>query len=138
MLENKKFSGIDIDYEGKDMADKDVFSRFIVELAIALKYREYSLSCTVEARTNDFPPSGWHGVRAMAWANDYNVLNAYCDEVRIMAYDQAIVTKGAKTEWHGDLKQLYAPLADIKWVEEIIKYSLRSIHKNKKSEKLVF
>lgn len=126
LIETKNFDGIDIDYEGKDASDKDIFSVFITELSCALKAKGYYLSCTVEAKTADDPPNGWQQTRAMAWANDFSILNKYCDEIRIMAYDQPFQTKGAK-EWQDDSEYPYAANADILWVEKVIKYALQKI-----------
>ncbi len=126
LADQNGFTGIDIDYEGKDLQDKGLFSSFIQELSALLKSKGYLLYVTLEPRTSDFVHHGWKGVQAMAWANDYAVMNRYCDKVRIMAYDQFVQTKGGKI-WTDRFQESYVPNADIAWVEEVIAYSLRNI-----------
>jgi spore germination protein YaaH len=130
LIDKNDFAGVDIDYEGKDMADRDAFSNFIIELSAAVRNKGYLLYCTIEPRTTDAPPPGWKGTTAMAWADDYHVLNKYCDKVRIMAYDQFVQTKGGKI-WKDTVQQPFVPNADINWVEEVLKYSLQSISPHK-------
>ena len=84
----------------------------------------------MEARTQDAPPPGFAGTRAMSWANDFSALNKYCDTVQIMAYDQILQTERASTfEMPGDLP--VAPNADADWVKNVVEYSLRYISPQK-------
>jgi spore germination protein YaaH len=127
------WDGIDIDYEGKDGKDKEAYSRFITELATALHKHGKSLSCTIEARTGDRPEIKQNRVFGGAWANDYTVLNKYCDEVRLMAYDQPFpyeLPELAKYQ-PKDPNVPYTPVADTKWVADVIKYTISKIDKNK-------
>lgn len=120
------FSGVDIDYEGKDVSDRENFSKFLMELHSVFSSVEKSVRCTVEARDRDDTPADFTGVRAMSWANDFSVLASACDEVRVMAYDQVFQQHRAKVfESEGEVP--YAPNADIAWVEEVIRYALRYI-----------
>lgn len=120
------FSGVDIDYEGKDVADKENFSKFLVELYSVFSENKKDVRCTVEARDRDDVPANLSGVRAMSYANDFSVLATACDEVRVMAYDQVFQVHRAKTfEEKGD--KPYAPNADIAWVEGVMRYALRYI-----------
>lgn len=126
MTEEQNFSGIDIDYEGKDVADKENFSQFLAELHGAFSSRGKDVRCTVEARDRDDVPEDLSGVRAMGWANDFSVLARACDEVRVMAYDQVFQVHRDKTfEEKGDVP--YAPNADIAWVEGVMRYALKYI-----------
>jgi|GEM_PF-829914 len=131
MLDANGFSGVDIDYEGKDIADRDAFSSFLERLHEKLAADSgKTLSCTVEARTQDDPPDGFTGIRAMSYANDYAALDEYCDSVRIMTYDQVFQTHRANTfEERGDVPS--APNADNRWVEESARYALRFISPDK-------
>ena len=126
MTEAQNFSGIDIDYEGKDVADKDAFSQFLREAHATFSRVGKTMRCTVEARDSDDAPAGFSGVRAMSWANDFSVLANECDEVRVMAYDQVFQTHRAKIfEEKGDVP--YAPNADIAWAESVMRYALQYI-----------
>ncbi len=131
MLDMNGFSGVDIDYEGKDIADRDAFTSFLKRLHEKLAADGgKTLSCTVEARTQDDPPAGLAGIRAMSYANDYVALNEYCDAVRIMAYDQVFQIHRANTfEDRGAVPT--APNADSRWVEEVMRYTLRFIPADK-------
>jgi spore germination protein YaaH len=129
LVKKNKFDGIDIDYENKSAETRPYFSAFLTELATALHKDKKQLICTVEART---PPESRYATTSkevlakVEYSNDYKVIGKVCDQVRIMAYDQA-----------GDDKQLvnlnnaigntYKPVADIDWVEKIATLALREI-----------
>ncbi len=130
-LEKNNFPGVDIDYEGKDIADRDLFTSFLELLHEKLGSEGKVLSCTVEARTEDSPPAGWSGTRAMAFANDYSALNKFCDRVRVMAYDESFQVHGAKESFDDSNKNPSAPNADNNWTEEVIRYALRFISPEK-------
>ncbi|HEX8974581.1 MAG TPA: glycosyl hydrolase family 18 protein [Patescibacteria group bacterium] len=130
-LRQHDFSGVDIDYEGKDVTDRDNFSNFLRVLHGKLKAENKTLSCTVEARTQDDVPTGWSGTRAMAWTNDFKTLNNECDSVRIMAYDQVFQQYGTKSVFENQEAQPYAPNADSRWVEDVVKYALKYISPTK-------
>ncbi|MFA6463417.1 MAG: glycosyl hydrolase family 18 protein [Candidatus Paceibacterota bacterium] len=88
MVTNNNFDGVEIDYEGKNDADKDIFSTFITELSNKLHSKNKILVCTVEARMYDTAPASVPANKKFPWANDWSVMNNYCDQVRIMAYDE--------------------------------------------------
>jgi len=127
LLEQKNFPGVDIDYEGKDIADRDNFTNFLKVLHEKLSPAGKTISCTVEARTQDSPPADWNGTRAMSWANDFSALNNFCDSVRIMAYDEMFQTQGQKQVFEDTNETPHAPNADNQWVEEVMKYALHFI-----------
>jgi spore germination protein YaaH len=127
---DENFDGIDIDYESKLAKTNPYFSLFIKGLAIRLHPKNKILSCTVEARTplasleNSDKPE-----KKPSYANDYAVLNKYCDEIRIMAYDQGLIDlKLNAQKGNGDF---YAPVADPDWVEKVIKEATKTISKKK-------
>lgn len=131
MLDANNFFGVDIDYEGKDIADRDAFSSFLKSLHERLVAdRGKTLNCTVEARTQDDPPAGFSGTRAMSFANDFSALNEYCDRVRIMAYDQVFQIHRAKV-FEDSAKVPAVPNADNAWVEASARYALRFISPDK-------
>jgi spore germination protein YaaH len=127
LLEESTFSGVDIDYEGKDVVDRDIFSEFLQKLHEKLAVLHKTINCTVEARTQDSPPEGWSGVRAMAYANDYTALNTYCDTITIMVYDEMFQVYGEKSVFRGVGDVPFVPNADNQWVEQVVKYALQYI-----------
>ena len=124
MLAQNDFAGVDIDYEGKDVADRDNFSLFLKTLHEKLQGE--TLNCTVEARTQDSPPADLTGIRAMSWANDFSALNNFCDSVTVMAYDQVFQIHRAKV-FEGNGFAPSAPNADNAWAQENIEYALKFI-----------
>lgn len=130
LVQDEHFDGIDIDYEAKRAETKPYFSTFLKGLAMRLHPRNKILSCTIEARTpltsleNPDAPE-----RKPSYANDYSALNKYCDEVRIMAYDQgAIDLKLDAKKGNGNL---YMPVADPDWVEKVIVEAVKTISRKK-------
>lgn len=129
LVTDNQFDGIDIDFEGMYPATKPYYSLFIQGLAMRLHPLGKTLTCTVVPRT---PPDSLYAVMptsTILYAEDYSVLNKYCDEVRLMAYDQGNVdlklnaSKGSST--------LYAPVADPDWVKKLIQLALQSISPKK-------
>jgi len=121
------FDGIDIDFEGMVVGTRPYYSLFIKGLAQRLHPLGKKLTCTVVPRPPTDSLAGGGG--APIYAEDYTVLNQYCDEVRLMAYDQGTIdiqldaTKGNGT--------LYAPVADPAWSEKVIQEALKTISPRK-------
>lgn len=122
------FDGIDIDYEGKTAETRVYFSAFLAELNTALGKKQ--LDCTIEARMplearfSGTPPAN------IEYANDLPEINKSCDRVRIMTYDQqtADLQLNATARRAGEV---YAPVADVKWVEKVVDYMAKDIDKKK-------
>jgi spore germination protein YaaH len=129
LVKKNKFDGIDIDYEAKLAESRPYFSAFLTELSAALHKDKKQLICTVEART---PPESRYATTSkdvlskVEYSNDYKVIGKVCDQVRIMAYDQA-----------GDDAQLvkqntnngsaYKPVADIEWIKKVVTLAMWDI-----------
>jgi spore germination protein YaaH len=128
LVKTQKFDGIDIDYEDKMAKTGPYFSLLLKGLALRLHPLKKILSCTVESRT----PLSSRFVEVpkdLAYANDYAVINTYCDEVRIMAYDQQnIDIKLNASKGDGNF---YMPIADPVWVEKVIEETLKTISRKK-------
>lgn len=108
------YDGIDIDYENLYAADKDAYSQFLAELAVALHDYNRLLTVAVQAKTNTF--AGWDGVGAL----DYQAIGAVADEVRIMTYGWCWRTGCVGSDPPG-------PIAPLHWVEDVILYARRLI-----------
>lgn len=121
------FDGIDIDYEGKLAETKPYFSLFLKELYKAMGNKW--VQCTIESRTplsdryfGTTVPAG-----AGMYANDFVEINKYCDRVRIMAYDQQSID----LKLNASTQDPYSPVADVRWVEKVIKEVAKTIPKRK-------
>lgn len=128
LVKANNWDGIDIDYESKTVNSFNTFSAFIRDLSISLHKDKKVLSCTIEPRLP--PTSRFTKVpEEIQYANDYVKLNTYCDEVRIMAYDQMtadlLLNKRKKSLGY------YAPVADIDFVKKVVAYASHQIKLSK-------
>ncbi len=121
------WDGIDIDFEAKRAETKDAFSIFLRELYTAMGNRW--VMCTVESRTPlDSRYSSPESIPDdIAYANDFDALNRWCDRVRIMAYDQQSIDLKLNASTPGP----YSPVADPRWVEKVVEEAAKSISKRK-------
>ena len=80
-----------------------------------------TLSCTIESRT---PPKDQFAIipADLSRANNYTAINRYCDEVRVMTYDQQSIDLTLDAQKGNG--QLYMPIADPAWVEKVIKQTI--------------
>ncbi len=128
LVKKQKFDGIDIDYEDKMAKTRPYFSTFLFGLNMRLHAMKKTLSCTIEGRT---PIADQFAVvpENFSYANDYAAINKYCDEVRIMAYDQGNID--LKLDAEKGNGQFYMPVADAEWVEKVIKETVKTISPKK-------
>ena len=124
----RDFDGIDIDYEAKFARTRDNFSAFLRELKVALPEDKW-LVCTIESRTPlDSRFSSEAAIPSdIEFANDFTAINAACDRVRIMAYDQGRIDLKLNKANAGP----YIPVADVLWVEKVMHVALQEIDKDK-------
>ena len=129
LVKNNNFDGIDIDFEAMSPATRPYYSLFIEGLVQRLHPAGEKLTCTVVPR--DDPSSIYVVVpKTLNYAENYSVLNQYCDEVRLMAYDQG--TTDLKLDaTKGGNGTLYAPTADPDWVTKIVQYAIQYINPKK-------
>lgn len=122
----KKYNldGIDIDFEGKKAESKDNFSSLLKLLATSLHKNNKGLICTIEVRTplaDKYSKLTTKTKNSIDYSNDYAVIGKYCDNVRLMTYDQM----GDDMVLNNKNKDiLYRPVADIAWVERVIKNTI--------------
>lgn len=130
LVKEKGFDGIDIDFEGKHAEDKAYFATFLKGLYQRMGTKW--VMCSIESRTpidsryygTDIPKD------AGIYANDFKAINKYCDRVRIMAYDQQGIDQALATN-AASSSELYAPVADPRWVRKVIELVSKDIKKNK-------
>jgi spore germination protein YaaH len=130
LVKQKGYDGIDIDFEGKEAADKDYFSTFLRGLYARMGPKW--VMCDIEARTPT--DSRYYGTTippdAAIYANDFTQINKYCDRVRIMAYDQQGVDLQLAAQ-AASSSQIYAPIADPAWVTKVVQLAEKSIKPSK-------
>jgi spore germination protein YaaH len=128
MVEEGGFDGVDIDYESKFSTTRDHFSDFLIELKDELG-RDKILACTVEART---PPSSLYKTVPKdiedQYSNDYEVIAEVCDTIELMTYDQQRADLKLNEARAG---APYIPVADVDWVEKVVKESLKTLPADK-------
>lgn len=129
LVVSNNFNGIDIDFESMLPKTKPYYSLFIQGLAQRLHPLKKTLTCTIVPRIpldslylN--PPTS-----TPQYAEDYSVLNKYCDEVRVMAYDQGLID--VKLDASKGNGTLYAPVADPDWVTKVLDLVLKDINPKK-------
>lgn len=103
--------GVNIDFETVPAQDRDELTSFMKELYARLHPQGYVVSIDV------FPKQDENNDVSIAY--DYAQLAKYADKIMIMTYDQ-----------HGGWSDA-GPIADIRWVENNLKYALKFIPANK-------
>lgn len=129
-VKNNNLDGIDIDFENKLAETKDYFSLFLKEISIKLHNEKKMLICTIEARTpidSRLPNATSLQLSQVEYANDFKKISEYCDQVRIMAYDQFDDDKNLLNSKNNDGLAPYRPVADIDWVKKVVTLALKDI-----------
>lgn len=107
------YKGVNVDLEGVYYYDRSYLTTFMSELYSALHPQGYYVTMAVPAKTSDSPTASWNG------AYDYAALSNYTDQIVLMTYDE---------HYPGGTP---GPIASIGWVENVIKYALSVIPKDK-------
>lgn len=128
LVKANNFDGIDIDYENKPAEVFYTYGAFIRDLSIELHKNKKILSCTIEPR---LPPTSrfLQVPEEIRYSNNYQTLNKYCDEVRLMAYDQ--MTADILLNRRNKNLGYYTPVADINFVKKVVAYAHQQIAYNK-------
>lgn len=103
--------GVNVDFEMVPAEDRDNLTAFMQELSARLKPQGYIVTMDV------FPKQDENNDVAAAY--DYAKLANHVDKIMIMTYDN-------HGTWSGP-----GPIADIRWVENNLKYALKFIPQNK-------
>lgn len=123
-LKKYNLDGIDIDFEGKKAESKDNFSALLKLISTSLHKNNKGLICTIEVRTpleDKYYKLNPKTKSSIEYSNDYSIIGKYCDNVRLMAYDQM----GDDIYLNNKNKDIYyRPVADINWVERVIKNTI--------------
>ncbi|WP_238881648.1 glycosyl hydrolase family 18 protein [Clostridium sp. YIM B02551] len=107
------YKGVNIDLENIYYYDRTYLSTFMSELYSSLKPLGYHVTIAVPAKTTGSTTDDWGG------AFDYSTISKYSDQILIMTYDE---------HYFGGTP---GPIASIGWVENVIKYALTVIPKEK-------
>lgn len=111
-VQTNGFNGVNIDFESVSPEDRDNLTLFMEELSNRLRPQGLTVAMSVfpkqDESTND-----------VAIAYDYEKLSKFVDQIILMTYDN-------HGEWSGP-----GPVADVRWVENNLKYALKFIPKSK-------
>ncbi len=129
LVKAENFDGIDIDYEGMTSSTKPYYSLLLKGLAIRLHPMGKKLSCTVIPRTPVNSMYDSNPLPDVYYAEDYTALNKYCDQVRLMAYDQGTIDIQLNAQKGNG--NLYAPTADLNWAEKVVQLAIQTINPRK-------
>lgn len=112
-LKANGYKGVNIDLEGVFYYDRSYLTTFMNELYNSLHSQGFYVTMAVPAKTSDSPTASWSG------AYDYAALANYADQIVLMTYDEHYPggTPGA--------------IASIGWVENVIKYAVSVMPKEK-------
>ena len=112
-IKTNGYKGVNIDFEGVYYYDRSYLTTFMNELYSTLNPQGFYVTISVPAKTIDSPTNSWSG------AYDYAALAKASDQVVLMTYDEHYPggTPGA--------------IASISWVENVIKYAVTVIPKEK-------
>ena len=128
LVKEKGWDGIDIDFEAKKAETINYFSTFLKGLYQRMGNKW--VYCAIEARMpieDRYLPGAAIPPDAQHYANDYAAINAYCDRVMLMTYDQGTIA----FKLNAARAAPYAPVADPGWVENVVNLTAETISRNK-------
>lgn len=117
-ISGSQYVGVDLDYESTYVTDKDRYNEFIIKLSNRLKAEGKLLSITVLSKWGDAVT--YNGLPQTREVQDWEFLNQYADEIRIMTYD-----------YHNSASIEAGPIAPITWQRDVLKYAVTKIDRQK-------
>lgn len=124
LCQQLQFTGVQFDFEGISVKDRDAFTQFISNAAHALHQNLRLVSVAVVPLEEDGqPPTTFLKRRYENWSGAYDLqaLAKSADFITIMSYDQ-----------HGE-GATPGPTASIDWVDATVRYALKYVPANKLS-----
>ncbi|VWB11306.1 Putative sporulation-specific glycosylase YdhD [Burkholderia lata] len=106
-------TGINLDFEGIDPADRDAYTRFVTDLAAQLHAIHSTLVLSVPAKTSDDSTNTW------TWPYDYAALGRSADLIQVMTYDETVPGRAP------------GPVAGSDWMLASLQYASGQIPANK-------
>lgn len=112
-MKTNGYKGVNIDLEGVYYYDRSYLTTFMNELYSTLNPQGFYITIAVPAKTSDSPTASWSG------AYDYASLANYSNQIVLMTYDE---------HYPGGTP---GPIASIGWVENVIKYAVSVVPREK-------
>ncbi|HEV2321087.1 MAG TPA: glycosyl hydrolase family 18 protein [Gammaproteobacteria bacterium] len=113
LAQTQGLAGINIDFEGLDVSDRDNYTTFITDLAQALHAEGSTLMLSVPAKSADDPNDTW------SWPYDYAALSSQADLIQVMTYDEYVPGYGP------------GPVDGSDWMQACLKYAATQIPADK-------
>jgi spore germination protein len=113
LIREMGFDGLNLDTEFVRPSDRHAYTLFVSELSAALRSEGYLITADLPAKTADNPLNSWSG------GFDIAALAPHLDVVAIMTYDE-----------HGYVTTA-GPVASIGWVEDVIRYTVSVVPREK-------
>ncbi len=104
-VRNNNYDGIDIDFEGLKLTNKENFIVLLKMLATELHKEGKMLTAAIQAKTAD--PGPWESVQSQDWKK----IGEIVDRFRIMGYDKHYSGGGA------------GAIAPVPWIKEILEFA---------------
>lgn len=108
-METVDFDGIDLDYEGLYLEDKDAYTQFVRDLAHEVHVRNKLISVAIQPKT--FEPGLYNSTKAQEW----KPVGAVVDRFRVMTYDKA---------YSGSAPGAVAPLP---WMQDVMAFGATQV-----------
>jgi spore germination protein len=115
LVQQSGYTGINIDFESIDLADRKVFTSFVHDVARKMRHAGYLTVVSVPAELKDNPQDSWTG------AFDFAALGQTVDILQLMTYDQ-----------HGPWG-LPGPVAGLDWVQSSVAFAVSVVAPSKLS-----
>lgn len=113
-----RVDGLDLDYEATKLRDKEKFFELLTRVAEGLHARGKIFIVTVLAKWGE--NIQYKGLRETREVQDWSRIAQIADEVRVMTYD-----------YTGEGQPQLGPIGPLNWQEEVIKYGLSKMPKEK-------